>query len=534
MLFTVLLIVVPLYVFELITNSFYYRQDVFFFVLSGWRLYLFLAYLPVAALAAGYLIRRPWLAVLSSIGIVLILLALLYRLCDPRVCYNLAPDGLAPVRLGTLLAAEGLLGAMVGSWLKTRKSLTGKSSFLIGIATFYALAYYPMMFTLGGTRLTLNLHPFPLIFLLGLLSLATSRFVVNLSSSQVLGTLTPVVGSCALLALASGIMIQYAQLMVPFLLASIVVSAVMGAIGSLNPRNGSSVIPEVLRPPHRLLLVSLLASLVVMGSAYPDAVTGLVAQGSGNDIEGRFVQGAPTYVAAFMVGDYRSTKGVSATIDLEEVNRSSVQQSEFIAAGLGVQSPNCCVDRLDYGYRVDLYVLSDGRKAVVASAWETCDNNIACGGLPWRNLMFFSVREVDAGMQRVNLTMMWENRTVNWYYWVDRETSQRFASFNTPRIQNSYFNIGEIGGAHNPPYGKAFFYQSGVMSNSPPSSGKWRITIECPAYLSAGKWACLSNPRILQGDVSYWKVLWRWGEPYPEVDLNMEPEHSRIIFSHSD
>ncbi len=74
-LFTVLLVVGLLYAFELLTNSFYYKQDVFFFILSGWRLYIFVVYLPVAALAAGYLIRRPWVSVFSVAAGLFILFA---------------------------------------------------------------------------------------------------------------------------------------------------------------------------------------------------------------------------------------------------------------------------------------------------------------------------------------------------------------------------------------------------------------------------------------------------------------------------
>ena len=61
--------------------------------------------------------------------------------------------------------------------------------------------------------------------------------------------------------------------------------------------------------------------------------------------------------------------------------------NDFLAAGVGDESPNCCKDGLDLAYRADVIEFSNGTEAVLARAWWACDYIMACGGYSWRQLL---------------------------------------------------------------------------------------------------------------------------------------------------
>src|SRR5437868_476756 len=86
----------------------------------------------------------------------------------------------------------------------------------------------------------------------------------------------------------------------------------------------------------------------------------------------------PTYYAgAYHNEKYFATKRVEVEVDLASFDGSLVKNNDFVQAGIGAQSPNCCKDGLDYGYRADVLFTGGGRY-LVARAWATCDQNIAC------------------------------------------------------------------------------------------------------------------------------------------------------------
>lgn len=168
---------------------------------------------------------------------------------------------------------------------------------------------------------------------------------------------------------------------------------------------------------------------------------------------------------------------------------------------MGVQSPNCCKDGLDYGYRADVMLAGDGKRYLGARAWETCDQNVACSGLPWQSKIhdervllpenpgsvIFLAMAFDADDKGQN-----GKEAVRWYYrtgpasqWVP------YSSFQLPSIQNPSFNIGDyyvgpIGVLSNPPDGVVHFFQFGVASYSPDAFASHSIdgTIRflCPRF----------------------------------------------------
>src|SRR5262249_10068612 len=155
------------------------------------------------------------------------------------------------------------------------------------------------------------------------------------------------------------------------------------------------------------------------------------------------------------------------------------------------QSPNCCKDGLDYGYRTDIAETAAGRYFLAARAWETCDQNAACSGFPWQSTMHESEREVSIDVPaKISLAMAWPDdggKTVHWYYRLnDFVNWTEFSSFSSPRIENPYFNLGVAtvdDFAHNFPSGKANFFQVGLATQKnmllPTGNG---IAVLCPAY----------------------------------------------------
>ena len=78
----------------------------------------------------------------------------------------------------------------------------------------------------------------------------------------------------------------------------------------------------------------------------------------------QLVYGLPAY-RPYIAGYYDSLQyricclevGVSFT----NVDTSRIGPGNYLMAGLGVQSLNCCVDGWDLGWRVDAYILRDGQ-----------------------------------------------------------------------------------------------------------------------------------------------------------------------------
>ncbi|MGI0079097.1 MAG: hypothetical protein ACRECH_05685 [Nitrososphaerales archaeon] len=81
-----------------------------------------------------------------------------------------------------------------------------------------------------------------------------------------------------------------------------------------------------------------------------------------------------------------TTKSVGVTVSFGNTSISS-SGSNFLAAGVGDQSPNCCKDGLDLAYRADAVLFSNGTEALLARAWWACDENIACAGYSWQQLL---------------------------------------------------------------------------------------------------------------------------------------------------
>ena len=236
----------------------------------------------------------------------------------------------------------------------------------------------------------------------------------------------------------------------------------------------------------------------------------------------QLVYGLPAY-RPYIAGYYDSLQyricclevGVSFT----NVDTSRIGPGNYLVAGMGVQSPNCCVDGWDLGWRADAYILGDGQIFVSADTWGTCDGNANCGGHFWQNPRYHSqtVLSLPDPSTPIHLRMMWESGIVNWYYNYTGIPWQKYGSFTPDFREGRYFDIGVVlGGRGNPPYQDAFFYQFGVSSKVPVSG--WTLRLLYPSFMYQGVWRLMEKARTIQGDHSYWKANYRWGG-YPYLGV---------------
>jgi len=454
-----------------------------------------------------------------------VLFALVYVFgCNPKVCYITGIDGLEPVRAFSFFLAEGLALSVVG--FSEKNQLTKKSDISINkIAIFYSVAYYPVIFTIAGTKLVSQISPASVIAIVALLSFATSASVLERTNDRRLALFLPALTFLALVVISIGVASQYINqilLLLSVLFATVVATSIIGTLFSFK-------VSGIVR--SKFFAIGLIGFVLLVNVAItPDAVNGTAPNLNTNS----YYLLNPVFVGAFMSSPSIGTKGVAANFTFQGTNTSSIQQDNFIAVGIGVHSPNCCVDGIDYGYRADVFLYRNSTKVFATSAWEVCDDIIACGGHPWKDVIFFSSGRVNVSLDdNFRLSMEWqENHTVAWFL-NDNNVSRLIASFLAPEQENPGFNVGYLGSLPPPSIGGVPFFQFGVMSFHPIDQTGWKARVSCPAILVNTTWTCATHAELLQGDQSYWKAIWRWGEPYSGVGATVNPQTKEITFQYS-
>jgi hypothetical protein len=528
---SVLVLVGPIYLLERVADRLYFAGNPAFYTVSGFRFDFFIAYCFLAAVLVGYFVDSLIVGFGSMVFAVAVLLLLFYGACDPHVCYFIGLDKLEPFRLGCFFVAETLLGTVSGRQIRVRTGLTTKAAIATGLAFSYVLGYYPTVYSFAGAQHD-SLGLSASVLLVVPISLAAALTVAGKTRRWGLGALVPVAGLALVLGLTSGFGGQYIVYTLTILLAVILLSAVSGIIGSLIARSRSGT--YLFSSPRRYAFTVAILVLLIVTGTYANASGGLVVQGSSGEAND-WLGNPPYYVGAFMLGDYFGVKGVAVNVDFGGTVPSVIQSDNYLAAGIGVQSPSCCVDGLDYGYRVDMYLFHGGKTILVANAWQTCDTNVACGARPWRNSMLRVNLEISGPLTPLWLAMEWNVRAVSWYYGEDLRSLQTFASFNPTGLENPAFNVGVLKGIlSNRPTSSAYFFQFGIASRYPIGHGGWRVRFSRPSYLLDGSWTSVPHAQSIQGAVSYWKVLWRWGESYDRVSVLAEPATPSVTFQFAD
>ena len=503
-----LLVILPPYAFERLTEFYYLtHQPTQFFALSGTRLYLDVAWMAISSAVVGARSRslpQAWIAVgLAAGGFAL----LTFSVCEPLLCYNRGVDGLEAVRLGSILWAVGTTVSYLSGAGKATTATAWQRE-VASFATFYSLAFYPVIFTFSGARILPPADPFPVLILVGGLGATlTAKSGRERTATGVVGTIL----ACAVLvSLGMGMAAQYVGQLAPFVVEVVGVT-LLGVATALSGWGRGPVrwLARSKVPALALLTLTLLSTLIV----FPDAEIGQVVWASNQGTPDAYSVEGVRYVGGYMSSSMVRTKAVALNVSFGPDHSRGQTSNGFLAAGLGVHAADCCTDGIDYGYRLDAVEWGNGTRGFVASSWEVCDANAACGGHSWKVLMFYRVGHYPwAAGDQIRLQVSWENRTVVWTF-EDGHFTQVVGTTEPPLRVNPLFNAGAL-----PAFlgGGAYFFQFGISEAGTIRLGG-EITLTCPSLLLNGTWACADHAQTLQGDQSYWKALWRWGETFPDV-----------------
>jgi hypothetical protein len=509
----------PMYAVEAVANSYYLSDNsAAFFTVSGWRLILFIIFAVSSSVAAGALLRGVWKSTVSAVTGLVVFLVSAYILCDPRVCFSSGPDGLEPLRLGFFLGSVIVCGGGLGASLR-RARLSQASHALIDFFGPAAVCFYPVVFTLAGAQLLVPSGPWAAALLVALACLSMSA-TTALDLGALWGFALPVASLVVLIVLSAGIAAAYFPSTVPAVLALLGAGAVAAGAATLfvrAKRDSAIAHRSLISVGFALCLVFVLATMIL---SVPDEVVGVVPA-TGNP-QG-FGIGTPVYAGAFMDGPPGHAVGAAVTVSFKGTNASSIQENNFLSAGMGIHAAGCCVDGIDYSYRFDVYLFHSGNETLVASAWEACDDNAACGGHSWKILMFIHAGEMNRSEinEPVLLAMKWEQFAqgygVKWTYAIADRPLGSFTQFIAPAAENHDFNTGVLpGGTLGPQQSASYFTQVGMMSRYSIGHGGWRVSLACPSVLTTS-WSCAGHEKTLDGNQSFWKVFWRWGEEYTDV-----------------
>jgi hypothetical protein len=542
---TVLILIfpwLPAYLFE--KADFWFGitgNGTWYYNLSGLRLEADVVSFALGGVFLAYMLRPRWALgqVFLSASLVWILF---YVACGPfrsngllhSECYQTGPDGLAGFRLSLMMFGFGALPPVVKA--AEKRSLLNPRirlpfALFAGFVVTGVMTWFPLSAWFSGVT---YLPPFPVFqgaVLAGVPMLVTGMLAARISRSIWIAASA---GVFSILGFSGA----FWTLLCPSCERSLLIPAAFlwtffAFLGGLLELGlpGTRIPWKNLFGRFRLNDARLVATaLVIVISlwapiAYSFWAPSVLYANSISPSPGEPTLGLPSY--PYVAGFYNSTQyriccleiGVSFT----QANPALLAPNNFLMAGMGVQSPNCCIDGWDFGWRADAFLMPDSSIVISGSAWGTCDSNANCGGVFWQFLRYHAEVTIHAAdlSSPIFLRMMWEpsptsplNSQVNWYYNTTGVPWQRFGSFVPDYREGAYFDIGVVGtGSVNLPQGRAYFYQFGVASKIPVNG--WTVQLLYPSFQYQGSWRAMERASIIQGDVSYWKAAYRWGgRPY--------------------
>ncbi len=571
----------PALLFEKYTFHLYLIADPNFFFYSGWRWWVDLICFGVGGVASALVVgpqRRKIGTMPPIIASAALIIALnVVPLCDARECYVSSTDGLGQLRDFLLFASVGVVTAASTSTSPafSRKSISGEklagngdprinirnsdlktyfdNAFEFGVLTLlgYALSFYPIMHIFAGVSV-----PYPQDYLQWFLAgapaaISCSLLALDKFDGKKLLFMVFLTGiSGVILGIALGVLLpceaceNYGVSIASILIVASLFSlpAVVFASKSLFPREINSRKTGVARPRSTtrapvaisatviVVTMILLWSLFFVGSNYQASLVNVfggttVSRFSPFEVGGTFV-----YDAGYLAIPRVATSAVGVNVSFGGTSIDSARfPNDFLAAGVGDQSPNCCKDGLDLFYRADVALFSNGSEYALARAWWACDPNAACGGYSWQQLLHLSAAQLPsrALSHWVQVEMNWtDSGQIVWYYRINyNETSSSpwiaYSSYDPPKIQNHYWDAGlfYVGEGNRPAY-YAYFYQFGVSSAYPITDRSWRIYEQCPMLVLNGAWTCAPKAGFINGIHSFWKVLYTAGASYSGMNFS--------------
>ncbi len=483
----------------------------------------------------AYLLR-PRLAMLQLFGSTVTLWSLFYEFCETfrfpngllhSACYHPGPDGLAGYRLALMMFSLGALPVLVRAAGSIR--LWGRAglpvSILGGIVASLAVSWFPMTAWFSGASYLSLFLPIHLAVLFGLPALVSGILAARITRSILTAGVSGLAASLFTVASMWTLSCPGCDRgLLAFIIPCWVLFACLGGLLELGRTGGLAFpIPKLVKSHFPNLYRVSLACVITVGLwtvvAYPFWAPSVLYATALSPEQEQLHLGLPTY-RPYVAGYYNSTQYriccLEIGVSISMTDPGMMGQGNFLMAGMGVQSPNCCIDGWDFGWRADVFLLSGGTVVVSGSSWETCDANANCGGHFWQHLRYHASRTINPPDQSSTVfpRMMWEAGQVNWYYNHTGLSWQRFGSFTPDYREGTYFDIGVLGPSRGrDPLQSTYFFQFGVASKV--AFPGWRVVLSHPSFQFQGSWRVMEKAAVIQGDFSYWKAAYRWGgAPY--------------------
>jgi hypothetical protein len=542
----------PAYLFE--RADFWFGQTgngYWYYQFSQTRLEADVVAFALGGVLVAYLLRPRW-AVIQVFLSASLIYVLFYIACPTYMagpvwksgCYSTGPDGLAGVRLCTMMFSFGALPAIVRASYKEdklNKQLRPWIAIFGAFITSVVTTWFPLTAWFSGVTYLAPFVPFQAAIVFGVSEIAVGIQAAKISRSIHVATVSGVTSALLLSAFLWSLLCPSCNrslllMIVPTWGVFALIGGVLelgfplkltaGPLKHFNPR-----LEDIRRVGIAVVLLFSLWTLISFELWDPSVLYATsISPGPG-----QMTLGAPTY--PYVAGYYNSTQYriccVQIGVSFTKVDLKALAPNNFLMAGMGVQSPNCCIDGWDFGWRADLFVLPSGTRIVSGSTWETCDGNANCGGVFWEHLRYHAQRIINPTNTStpVYLRMMWQydqpNWHADWYYNYTGQPWTKFGSFVPDFREGHYFDIGVVGvGTY--PSAYAFFYQFGVASKTPAPG--WLVQLLYPSFVHPdGSWRLMERANIIQGWHSYWKASYRWGgQPYNSVSASANANDKTI------
>ena len=560
------LILIPPIIFEKYTFYLYLTSSPNFFAYSGRRLWFDIIWFVASGAACALIVgRKKWfsLAIPSCCYGRVHSGSLQRSFCDRRECYISSTDGLGFLRdflffasLGVLACSAALSKELRFGKRKREGDIRKTYLFLISTLIGYALSFFPLVHIFAGITV-----PFPLNYFQWFLASAipslTGSFLAsersksgNLLTGKLFGFFAGFTGVVLGIVLDLSLPCEACSGYTSSIGSILAVSALFALLGMiLGQKVASTPVSTKSNYPSITIGITIIGTIVILlffffFTNYQMSVVNSMGQNVSNTSFSPLEVGSTfVYSGGYLAAAEARVPAVGVSVNFGNSTISS-SNSNFLAAGVGVQSPNCCKDGLDLAYRSDAVLFTNGTEALLARAWWACDVNVACAGYSWQQLLHFGDVSLPSGTLSnwIDIQMNWTSPSeVGWYYRVHYSGNGSitpwvlYSSFTPPKIQNHYFDAGLVFvGSGNHPSGDAFFYQFGVSSAKEIKSSGWNIIMKCPALVENGTWTCLQHAGFIGGQYGYWKVLYTFGKSYSGLDFQYLGNYTvRFYYSES-
>ena len=402
------IVFIPPLIFEKYTYYLYVIADPNFFNFSGSRLWFDVVWFAAGGVLSTIIVgRERKVSILPSLlaALAFIIACNFTPFCDVKECYVSSTDGITPLRDFLLLGSLGVITSATSlrKW-HTDNSRKGLDvAFQLGIVTLlgFALSFFPVTHIFAGVSVPYFLN-YVQWFLAGApAGFAGSMIILdrgNLSrpSAVIFSGISGVIIALAL----SANMLPCEDCNNPALsLASIVLLVVVSTLPALvfsskieRYRKRGTPLPNV----YRIVLSSATSTAIIIAiiimvvfyfiPGYQASVVNSFPGVSNSSFSPLEIGRTFVYSAGYYAVPRVTSKSVGVNISFGKTILDQTKfPNDFLAAGIGDQSPNCCKDGLDLAYRADVIQFSNGTEALLARGWWACDNNMACGGYSCNN-----------------------------------------------------------------------------------------------------------------------------------------------------